>query len=90
MINLVNSVWYCFLSFESDSVASWADQCLEESLVESVQSSAAYEHYRNWCGENGHRQYVTHTMFGKRLDARGFKKKRNASGIHYLDLRLKT
>jgi putative DNA primase/helicase len=74
---------------ESDSVASWADQCLEGSLVETVQSSTAYEHYRNWCGENGHKGVVTHTMFGKRMDARGCKKQRDASGIKYANVMLK-
>ena len=74
---------------ESDSVALWAEQCLELNLVETVQSSAAYEHYRTWCGENGHRGPVSHTMFGKRMDALEFEKQRYSAGIKYLNVRLK-
>ena len=74
---------------ESDSVALWADQCLELNLVETVQSSAAYEHYRTWCGENGHRGPVSHTMFGKRMDALEFEKQRHTAGIKYLNVQLK-
>ena len=74
---------------ESDSVALWAGQCLELNLVETVKSSTAYEHYRTWCGENGHRRAVSHTMFGKRMDALEFEKHRSSAGIMYLNMRLK-
>ena len=70
-------------------MALWADQCLELNLVETVQSSAAYEHYRTWCGENGHRGPVSHTMFGKRMDALEFEKQRYSAGIKYLNVQLK-
>ena len=40
------------------------------------------------CGENRDKGVVTHTMFGKRMHARGFKKQRDASGIKYANVML--
>lgn len=73
---------------ESDSVATWVEYCMERVLMNDERSKDCYDHYYAWCRENGHIRPVTHTMFGKRLDALGLKRHRTSKGIFYRDLRL--
>ena len=68
--------------------ATWVEYCIERVLMNDERSKDCYDHYYAWCRENGHIRPVTHTMFGKRLDALGLKRHRTSKGIFYRDLRL--
>ena len=56
---------------QSDRLTMFTTQCLEKKAGEELRSSAIYERYRTWCGENGYK-YENAANFKKKMIAAGF------------------
>ena len=60
---------------ETDVVAAWLSGCAEKTTVATTAADAAYQAFRFWSVENGHRQ-ISSTTFGRRMRALGIEVKR--------------
>ena len=55
---------------------------------DKVGATALYGRYKDWARDNGHYQW-SQRVFGQKLVARGYEKKRKEHGFVYLGLRLR-
>ena len=62
---------------QSDRITMFTSQCLRKQVGQELRSSAIYEMYKRWCGENGF----------KFENAANFKKKMSAAGFVYMQRR---
>ena len=72
----------------ADPVACWADERLERSMIDQVQSQTAYTDFKIWSDENGYRLRLTQKTFSERLQHLGFQKSRTKNAKFWQDVRL--
>ena len=56
---------------QSDRISMFTNQCLQKQAGQELRSSAIYERYKTWCGENGYK-YENAANFRKKMEAAGF------------------
>ena len=56
---------------QSDRITMFTTQCLKREAGQELRSSAIYERYKTWCGENGFK-YENAANFRKKMEAAGF------------------
>lgn len=71
--NMLNSTRAYFE--EQDNIHRWLDECCEltGNPNDKVKSTALYESYKKWCGENGE-EWTTPHQFSPRLESLGVQK----------------
>ena len=72
----------------ADPVACWADERLERSMMDQVQSQTAYTDFKLWAEENGYRLRLTQKTFSERLQHLGFQKARTKNAKFWQDVQL--
>ena len=72
---------------KSDSVALWAEECVETVMLETVGAREAYNHYKFWCGELNYKP-VTEVRYSDRMKMLHHPKKKVAQGMIYENIRL--
>lgn len=73
---------------EMDVVSTFIDECVNNSLGKEVKAAELYQHYRNYCSQNGF-FVLTSTKFGRELDNKGYIKLRKRSGQFYQDISMR-
>ncbi len=56
---------------QSDRITMFTTQCIQKQAGQELRSSAIYERYKTWCGENGYK-YENAANFRKKMEAAGF------------------
>ncbi len=56
---------------QSDRLSMFTKQCLKKEAGQELRSSAIYERYKRWCGENGFK-YENAANFRKKMETAGF------------------
>lgn len=73
---------------EMDVVSTFIEECVNNSLGKEVKASELYQHYRNYCSQNGF-FVLTSTKFGRELDNKGYIKLRKRTGQFYQDISIR-
>jgi putative DNA primase/helicase len=70
---------------EQDILGCWIDECLVRETSARVETTEAYQNYRDWCADNGLRPMSKNSL-SRRLEERGIK--RGGQGLRfYLGIR---
>ena len=72
----------------SNPVACWCEERLERAMCAELQSQAAYDDFKAWCEENGHKHTITHTTFSERMKLLGYEKTRKKNAMFWRDVKL--
>lgn len=70
---------------EMDILGRFLKECCQEKPGAKIKSSILYDAYKDWVEEQGHRP-VSHIKFSQRLEERGIEKKRENTGVHFLNI----
>ena len=73
---------------EMDVVSTFIEECVNNSLGKEVKASELYQHYKNYCLQNGF-FVLTSTKFGRELDNKGFVKVHKRTGKYYQNISMK-
>lgn len=73
---------------EMDVVSTFIEECVNNSLGKEVKASELYQHYKNYCLQNGF-FVLTSTKFGRELDNKGFVKVHKRTGKYYQNISIK-
>ena len=73
---------------EMDVVSTFIEECVNNSLGKEVKASELYQHYKNYCLQNGF-FVLTSTKFGRELDNKGFVKVHKRTGKFYQNISMK-
>lgn len=73
---------------EMDVVSTFIEECVNNSLGKEVKAAELYQHYRNYCSQNGF-FVLTSTKFGRELDNKGYIKLRKRTGQFYQDISIR-
>ena len=73
---------------EMDVVSTFVEECVNNSLGKEVKASELYQHYKNYCLQNGF-FVLTSTKFGRELDNKGFVKVHKRTGKYYQNISMK-
>ena len=73
---------------EMDVVSTFIEECVNNSLGKEVKASELYQHYKNYCLQNGF-FVLTSTKFGRELDNKGYIKIRKTNGNFYQNIAIK-
>ncbi|AXI27279.1 DNA primase [Gemella sp. ND 6198] len=73
---------------EMDVVSTFIDECLNNSLGKEVKASELYQHYKNYCAQNGF-FILTSTKFGREMDNKGYIKIHKRTGYFYQNISMK-
>ena len=57
-------------------------------MLEELQSKLAYDDFKEWSTDNGHRLVLTQTTFTERLKLLGYEKVRTSKAVFWRDVRL--
>ena len=72
--------------YENDLFSRFLDEECEEAMGQTTQARELYDAYRFWSGENGDNYPISEVIFSRRMEERGYKKKRRSSGNIYENL----
>ena len=72
----------------SNPLACWVEERLERAMLAELQSKLAYENFKEWSDENGHKLAMTQTSFSERLKFLGYEKIRRNKAVFWRDVRL--
>ena len=72
----------------ANPVACWAEERLERVMLEELQSKLAYDDFKEWSIDNGHKLILTQTTFTERLKLLGYEKVRTSKAVFWRDVRL--
>lgn len=73
---------------EMDVVSTFIEECVNNSLGKEVKASELYQHYKNYCLQNGF-FVLTSTKFGRELDNKGYIKTHKRTGKYYQNISMK-
>ena len=73
---------------EMDVVSTFIEECVNNSLGKEVKASELYQHYKNYCLQNGF-FVLTSTKFGRELDNKGFVKVHKRTVKYYQNISMK-
>ena len=73
---------------EMDVVSTFIEECVNNSLGKEVKAAELYQHYKNYCSQNGF-FVLTSTKFGRELDNKGYVKIRKTNGNFYQNIAIK-
>nr|DAT10749.1 MAG TPA: dsDNA helicase [Caudoviricetes sp.] len=73
---------------EMDVVSTFLDECVSNNLGKEVKAAELYQHYKNYCAQNGF-FVLTSTKFGREIDNKGYIKVRKRSGQFYQDISMR-
>ena len=73
---------------EMDVVSTFLDECVSNNLGKEVKAAELYQHYKNYCAQNGF-FILTSTKFGREMDNKGHIKVRKRSGQFYQDISMR-
>lgn len=73
---------------EMDVVSTFIEECVNNSLGKEVKASELYQHYKNYCSQNGF-FVLTSTKFGRELDNKGYIKVHKRTGKYYQNISMK-
>ena len=73
---------------EMDVVSTFIEECVNNSLGKEVKAAELYQHYKNYCSQNGF-FVLTSTKFGRELDNKGYVKIRKTNGNSYQNIAIK-
>ena len=73
---------------EMDVVSTFLDECVSNNLGKEVKAAELYQHYKNYCAQNGF-FVLTSTKFGREMDNKGYIKVRKRSGQFYQDISMR-
>ena len=57
-------------------------------MLAELQSKLAYDDFKDWCEENGHKHNMTQTSFSERLKLLGYEKVRIKKVMFWRDVEL--
>ena len=72
----------------SNPVACWAEERLKRVMPAQLQSKQAYDDFKEWSAENGHKLGLTQTTFSERLKLLGYEKVRTSKAVFWRDVQL--
>ena len=73
---------------EMDVVSTFIEECVNNSLGKEVKAAELYQHYKNYCSQNGF-FVLTSTKFGRELDNKGYIKVHKRTGKYYQNISMK-
>lgn len=73
---------------EMDVVSTFIEECVNNSLGKEVKAAELYQHYKNYCLQNGF-FVLTSTKFGRELDNKGYIKTHKRTGKYYQNISMK-
>ena len=73
--------------YDNDHASRFIEECLRiEVGAGRVGARNLYNIFSQWCLENGFDDLVSETIFSRRMEERGLKKKRTKAGMEYEDV----
>ena len=57
-------------------------------MLAELQSKLAYDDFKSWCEENGHKHTITQTSFTERMKLLGYEKVRKKRAMFWRDVQL--
>ena len=73
---------------ESDFVAQFIEECIEENLDNRVPSKLVYQSFLIWYEENYNEKPITQNAFSRRMSSHSYKSEKIGSNKFFLDIEL--
>ena len=73
---------------EEDNLGAFLDETIVTEKKQEIMASKLYHKYIEWCSSTGDYQ-IDNRLFAKRMEERGYKKKRKGKGYYWLDINYK-
>lgn len=75
--------------YDNDTVLRFIEEAVEVAEGESLRARQLFDAYEAWSIEQGIKHPISEQIFSRRMEERGYSKKRTAEATFYLDLKLK-
>jgi phage/plasmid-associated DNA primase len=75
--------------YDNDTVLRFIEEAVEVVEGESLRARQLFDAYEAWSIEQGIKHPISEQIFSRRMEERGYSKKRTAEATFYLDLKLK-
>ena len=75
--------------YDNDTVSRFIEEVVEVCEDSRVQARALFAAYESWSFDEGIKYPISEQIFSRRMEERGFIKKRTSEANYYLDLKIK-